>query len=529
VNLLEFLLHHRQEVFELTLEHLFLVAVSTGIAILIGVPLGILLTRKPSLSKPILGFANIMQTVPSLALFGFLIPINLYFFHVKILGGIGARTAIVALVLYALLPIIRNTFTGINGVDPAIREAGRGMGMTDRQLLFQVELPLALGVILAGVRVATVICVGTATIAAAIDAGGLGRYIFRGLRMNDNVLILAGAVPAALIAVAADVLLGYGERTIRAGNVARKGLRKLIWTTAAAIAVLAIGSVIFVYSGTSGDRIAVGSKDFTEQVILGELLAQAIESKTGLRVERRFDLGGSLAHEALVAGEIDTYVEYTGTALLAILKGQPSADPQEVYRRVQSEYANRFKVQWTEPLGFNNTFAILIRGNDAQRLNLKAVSDVAKVSARWRAGFGQDFMSRQDGYPGFAKTYGLDFAEIREMDLSLTYRALAEQQVDLIAGNSTDGLIRHYRLVQLDDDRRYFPPYDAVPVVREATLAKHPELRDVLRQLGGILSVDEMRELNYSVDGEKRAAKDVVREFLVRKGLMADGNRGSEK
>ena len=222
MNLLEFLLHNRQEVFQLTLEHLFLVAVSTGIAILIGVPLGILLTRKPNLSKPILGFANIMQTVPSLALFGFLIPINLYFFDVKILGGIGARTAIVALVLYALLPIIRNTFTGINGVDPAIREAGRGMGMTDRQLLFQVELPLALGVILAGVRVATVICVGTATIAAAIDAGGLGRYIFRGLRMNDNVLILAGAVPAALIAVAADVLLGYGERAIRVGNATRK-------------------------------------------------------------------------------------------------------------------------------------------------------------------------------------------------------------------------------------------------------------------------------------------------------------------
>jgi osmoprotectant transport system permease protein len=470
-----------------------------------------------------------MQTVPSLALFGFLIPINLYFFDIKILGGIGARTAIVALVLYALLPIIRNTFTGINGVDPAIREAGRGMGMTDRQLLFQVELPLALGVILAGVRVATVICVGTATIAAAIDAGGLGRYIFRGLRMNDNVLILAGAVPAALIAVAADVLLGYGERAIRVGNATRRGLRKLIWAAAAAIAVLAIGSVIFVYSGSSGDRIAVGSKDFTEQVILGELLAQAIESKTGLQVERRFDLGGSLAHEALVAGEIDTYVEYTGTALLAILKGRPSANPQEVYRRVQSEYASRFKVQWTEPLGFNNTFAILIRGDDAQRLGLKTVSDAAKVSAQWRAGFGQDFMSRQDGYPGFAKTYGLHFAEIREMDLSLTYRALAERQVDLIAGNSTDGLIRRYHLVQLDDDRHYFPPYDAVPVVRQATLEKHPELREVLRKLGGILNVEEMRELNYSVDGEKRAAKDVVREFLARKGLITDGARGSEK
>jgi osmoprotectant transport system permease protein len=468
-----------------------------------------------------------MQTVPSLALFGFLIPINLYFFHVKIVGGIGARTAIVALVLYALLPIIRNTFTGINAVDPAIREAGRGMGMTGRQLLFQVELPLALGVILAGVRVATVICVGTATIAAAIDAGGLGRYIFRGLRMNDNVLILAGAVPAALIAVTADVLLGCGERAMRAGSAASRNLKKLIWASAAAIAILATGSVIHVYSGSSRDRIAVGSKDFTEQVILGELLAQAIESRTGLQVERRFDLGGNLAHEALVAGEIDTYVEYTGTALLAILKGRPSADPYEVYHRVQAEYAKRFNVQWLEPLGFSNTFAILVRGDDARRLGLETVSDAARVSAWWRAGFGQDFMSRQDGYSGFAKTYGLSFAEIREMDLSLTYRALAENQVDLIAGNSTDGLILRFNLVQLEDDRHYFPPYDAVPVVREAVLAKHPELRGVFRELHGILTVDEMRELNYSVDGEKRAVKEVVRAFLARKGLITDRAWGS--
>jgi osmoprotectant transport system permease protein len=519
VSFFEFLLRNHQEVVELALEHLFLVVVSTGIAILIGVPLGILLTRKPSLSKPVLGFANIMQTVPSLALFGFLIPINLYLFHVRILGGIGARTAIVALVLYALLPIIRNTFTGINSVDPAIREAGRGMGMTDRQLLFQVELPLALGVILAGVRVATVICVGTATIAAAIDAGGLGRYIFRGLRMNDNVLILAGAVPAALIALAADVILGYVERAIRVGNAVGKGIKKIIWASGGALAVLAIAGVIVFFSGKTKDRIAVGSKDFTEQIILGELLAQAIEANTDLQVERRFDLGGSLAHEALVAGEIDTYVEYTGTALLAILKGRPSADPQEVYRRVKSDYAKRFQVEWMDPLGFNNAFAILVRGEDARRLNLKTVSDAAKVSAQWRAGFGQDFMSRADGYPGFVQTYGFHFEETREMDLSLTYRALAENQVDLIAGNSTDGLISHYRFVQLADDRRYFPPYDAVPVVRQASLEKHPELRGTLEKLAGILTVEEMRRLNYSVDGEKRQAKDVVREFLLRKGF----------
>jgi osmoprotectant transport system permease protein len=518
VSLAEFLSRNVGELVTLTLEHLFLVAVSTGIAILIGVPLGILLTRKPALSKPVLGLANIMQTVPSLALFGFLIPLNIYLFHVKILGGIGARTAIVALVLYALLPIIRNTFTGIRSVDPAIRDAGRGMGMTDRQLLFQVELPLALGVIIAGVRVATVICVGTATIAAAIDAGGLGRYIFRGLRANDNVLILAGAVPAALIAIAADLALGYFERTIQLGRRTRRSAKKVIISSVAVLCAIIL-IVYFVVGGSSG-RIAVGSKDFTEQVILGEILAQTIENITRLQVTRRFDLGGNLAHEALVAGEIDTYVEYTGTALLAILKSQPITDPAEVLRRVKKDYAERFKVEWTEPLGFNNTFAVLVRGEDANKFNLKTISDAAKISPQWRAGFGQDFMSRADGFPGFARTYGFHFAEIREMDLSLTYRALVEKQVDLIAGNSTDGLISRYRLVQLEDDRHYFPPYDAVPVIRRVTLEQRPEIRAALRQLSGILSVAEMRKLNYAVDGDKRPAREVAREFLETKRIL---------
>ncbi len=518
MSLIEFFARNARELAALTLEHLFLVAVSTGIAIAIGVPLGIVLTRKPALSRPVLGFANIMQTVPSLALFGFLIPLNIYLFHVKIVGGIGARTAIVALALYALLPIIRNTFTGIGGVDPAIRDAGRGMGMTDRQLLFQVELPLALGVIIAGVRVATVICVGTATIAAAIDAGGLGRYIFRGLRANDNTLILAGAVPAALIALGADLALGRLERALQAGRGMRAASRK--WLGAGALGlVLAIGAGYFLF-GKGAGAIAVGSKDFTEQAILGEIVAQAIEANTDLEVARRFDLGGNLAHEALAAGEIDVYVEYTGTALLAILKSPPLTDPQEVLRRVKDEYARRFKLEWTAPLGFNNTFAILVRGEDARRWKLKTITDAARLSAGWRAGFGQDFMSRADGYPGFAQTYGFHFQEIREMDLSLTYRALAEKQVDLIAGNSTDGLIARYGLTQLEDDRHYFPPYDAVPVARQDTLHKHPELRRVLERLGGVLTVDEMRRLNYAADGEKRAPREVAREFLKQKGMI---------
>jgi osmoprotectant transport system permease protein len=524
MNLWQFLAGHRAEVFQLSLEHVFLVGVSTGIAILIGVPLGIALTRRPALSKPILGFANIMQTVPSLALFGFLIPLNIYLFHVRIVGGIGARTAIAALALYALLPIIRNTFIGIQNVDPAIREAGRGLGMTDRQLLFQVEIPLALGVIIAGVRVATVISVGTATIAAAIDAGGLGRYIFRGLRMNDNTLILAGAVPAAAMALAADLLLGWVEHLFSRGAGARLGRRRVLVGAALLLAVaLAAWGIAALSGGAAARRVAVGSKDFTEQIILGEIVAQTIESKTGLQVERRFDLGGNLAHDALLAGEIDVYVEYTGTALTAILKLPPIADAQEVYRRVKEEYAARFGLEWTEPLGFNNTFAILVRGDDARRLKLRAISDASKHAPKWRAGFGQDFMSRPDGYDGFARAYGLKFLQVREMDLSLTYRALADRQVDMIAGNSTDGLIARLALVQLEDDRRYFPPYDAVPVVRRAALEKYPEIGAALKALGGAISVDEMRRMNFAVDGERRAAKDVAEEFLRQKNLAGAG------
>ncbi|MBI2090687.1 MAG: ABC transporter permease subunit [Deltaproteobacteria bacterium] len=519
MTLWEFILRNHQEILKLTLEHLYLVGLATGIAVVVGVPLGILLTRKAWLSKPVLGFANVMQTVPSLALFGFLIPLNIYLFHVRLIGGIGARTAVVALVLYALLPIIRNTYTGISGVDPAVREAGRGMGMTDRQLLLQVEIPLSLGVIIAGIRVATVIAVGTATIAAAIDAGGLGRYIFRGLRMNDNTLILAGAVPAALMALVADLLLGAVERALNSGALGRLKARKLAWACAGLAVILGSALTLALYTSGTEARIAVGSKDFTEQIILGELVAQVIESKTNLPVKRRFDLGGSLAHQALVAGEIDTYVEYTGTALTAILHHLPISDPKAVYERVKEDYAKMFDLVWTEPLGFENTFAILVRSADSRGRHLKTISDVASYAPRWRAGFGQDFMSRPDGYPGFAKVYRLKFSEIREMDLSLTYRALAEHQVDLIAGNSTDGLIARYGLVQLKDDRGYFPPYDAVPVVRREVLNNHPEVREALRSIGGLISVDEMRDLNYQVDGERRPIREVVRDFLAKKGI----------
>ncbi|RMG53459.1 MAG: ABC transporter substrate-binding protein [Acidobacteria bacterium] len=266
-------------------------------------------------------------------------------------------------------------------------------------------------------------------------------------------------------------------------------------------------------------HIVVGSKNFTEQVILGELLAQYIERQTDLRVDRRLNLGGTfLCHRAITSGEIDLYVEYTGTAYTAILKHDPIGDARQVYQRVKQEYAERFDLVWMEPLGFNNTFAIIIRGEDARRLHITTISQAATYAPRWRAGFGYEFMERKDGYPGLAKTYGLTFAEPpREMDLGLMYRALRDGRVDLVAGNSTDGLIAHLDLVVLEDDKHYFPPYEAAPVVRRDTLMRYPALGAALRRLGGFISEEEMRRLNYQVDGEHRDVKQVVRDFLEAK------------
>jgi osmoprotectant transport system permease protein len=507
MRLINFFIDNRLEVLKLTLEHLLLVMVAIGAAAVIAVPLGVLLTRRPALSNPVLSLANIFQTIPSLALFGFLITI--------LSTGIGRTPAIIALFLYSLLPIIRNTYTGISEVDQAIREAGRGMGMTDWQLLTQVELPLSLGVIIAGVRVATVICIGTATIAAAIGAGGLGMYIFRGLRMNDNLLMLAGAIPAALMALTADFCLGWVEKQFRTDAARSPGRLKLAGLFAAATIIMLGGLAFWGSAEESGPRVVVGSKDFTEQVILGEIVAQLIESRTGVNVVRQFELGGDLCHRAMLAGEMDVYVEYTGTAYSAILKHDPITDARIAYQQVKQEYADRFDMEWLDPLGLINTFAILVRGEDARLLKLKNISDIAPHSPRWRAGFGQDFMSRQDGYPGFAKVYGLRFAEPpREMDLSLTYRALASRQVDVIAGNSTDGLINKLDLYQLADDRGYFPPYEAAAVFRKQALDRYPEIRDAINSLAGKITDDGMRRLNYSVDGEGRDAKEVAREFL---------------
>jgi osmoprotectant transport system substrate-binding protein len=271
------------------------------------------------------------------------------------------------------------------------------------------------------------------------------------------------------------------------------------------------------------NRIVVGSKNFTEQLILGELIAQQIENKTHLPVERRFYLAGTyICHQAILGGRIDIYPEYTGTALTAVLKEKPSPDPEKarekVYDEVRTKYEKQFNLELGQPFGFNDTFAIEIRGEDARKLGLQTITQAATYTPNWRAGFGYEFMERPDGYKGLAATYNLHFADNpRIMDLGLLTRALKDKQVDLIAGNTTDGLIPALDLFVLEDDKHYFPPYEAVPIIRQETMAHHPELKPALDDLAGRISDAEMRQLNYAVDGQHRDVKQVVREFLNKK------------
>ncbi|MBE9209937.1 ABC transporter substrate-binding protein [Nostoc sp. LEGE 06077] len=275
-------------------------------------------------------------------------------------------------------------------------------------------------------------------------------------------------------------------------------------------------------NNTTGD-IVVASKDFTEQDILGELLAQQIEETTKLKVARRPRLGGSfVCHNAILAGKIDAYIEYTGTAFTGILKQKSLNDPKEVYEKLKQAYAQQFKLEVMPSLGFENTFAMVIRGEDANKYNVQTLSQAAQYTPQWRGGFGYEFLEREDGFPGLAKTYNLHFSKSPQiMDLGLIYRALVQKQVDMVAGNSTDGQIARLGLAVLKDDKQYFPPYEATPIVRQEVLNKYPELRQAIAQLSGKISADEMRQLNYLVEGELRDIKEVVREFRKSKGLAS--------
>jgi osmoprotectant transport system permease protein len=444
-------------------------------------------------------------------------------------GRIGVVPALAALTLYALLPVVRNTLVGLEGVDEDVGAAARGLGMTPMQELTRVRLPLALPVLAAGVRTAAVIGVGIATLSAFIGAGGLGQFINRGLALSDTGLILLGAVPAGILALVVDGSIAGVEwaADARRHRDARTTGRKVLRAAATTfpLALLVVPSLVLLVDArtapTSG-RVSICTKNFTEQLILGELMAQVVEARTDLSVDRRFNMGGTvICHRALAAGEIDVYPEYTGTALTAILEEEPSpgAGPADVLERVRERYEEEFDVRWLEPFGFDNTYVLLAHPAVADSLGWGTVSDLRAAAPGLSVGFTAEFAERPDGYPGFTEQYGFSFGAERDLDPGILYQAVADREVDVAFGFATDGRIDSYGLAVLDDDRGFFPPYEAAPLARLDALRSHPGLGPALRTLAGVLPDSTMRRLNRQADAGEASVAELVRRFVEAHGL----------
>lgn len=522
--LIRYILQNSADIIRFLIEHCRLTLLAVFLAVLIGVPLGIIISYLKKLRAPVLGSANIVQAIPSLALLGFLIPFL----------GIGARPAVFMVVVYSLLPIIKNTATGLDSITNDLVEAATGIGMTPRQVLFKVKLPLALPVIMAGVRISAVTAVGLVTIAAFIGAGGLGYLVYSGIRTVNNAQILAGAIPACLLALGIDFLAARIERIVspiplrsdiqsldreRIRRIRRKHRLALVFN----VLILGgfMGTMIVTGTRKTGDAIVIGAKDYTEQNMMGQLYAALIEAKTDLQVIRQFDLGGTqIIFGALKKDEVNMYVEYLGTAYNSILQQSAYLTAPEIYAFVEKELLEQHGLIMFPALGFNNTYALAVRPETARKYNLRTISDLAKVGHQLTLSPTLEFVNRFDGLQGLMSRYGMRFKEIIPLDGIPRYTALINYQSDVIDAFSTDGLLKEFDLVVLEDDLRHFPPYDAVPLVKPELIEKFPELARVIEMLAGQINDDAMREMNYQVDVLKKKPEEVAEAFLRSRGFL---------
>ena len=554
------LVEKRDWFFDLLLQHIGISFVAIALAALIGLSLGIAIAAWRRGAKPVLALVNFVYTIPSIALFGFLIPVT----------GIGDLTAVVALTVYALLPMVRNTYTGLTTIDPAIIEAARGMGSTDRQLLYRIELPLAAPVIMSGIRNMATMTIALAGIASFIGAGGLGVAIYRGITTNNLAMTLAGSVLIALLAIMVDLLLGLVEKSTRrhlepsrqrtrrrgatmagtghaptddtaaeqapgtgvpladpearaTGTAARRSRRRAgaVVAVAAAIVLVTAGALAFANRGGGGDAINIATKPMTEQYILGEMLNTMIEHDTDLSVKLTQGVGGGTSNiqPGMEKGDFDLYPEYTGTGWNAVLKHDDTYD-ECMFDTMQQEYESQLGLTWVSMYGFNNTFGLAVSKDVAERYNLSSYSDLAHVAKDLSFGAEPDFYDRQDGYLGLSQAYGMNFGTTRDMDISLKYQALFEGQVDAIVVSTTDGQVADDRLVVLEDDQHFYPSYLCGNVVRQDTLKQHPELVAELEKLQGAITDADMARMNNLVETQGQEPKVVADAFLAEKGLI---------
>lgn len=496
----------RQDILLKTIwEHLQISLLSLIIAIVIAVPLGIILTRYKRVSEPVIGLAAVVQTIPSLAILAFLIP----------LFGIGTVPAIVALTAYGLLPILRNTYTGIREVSPALKEAATGMGMTSVKRLVKIELPIAMPVIMAGIRTSMVLIVGTTTIAALIGAGGLGELILLGLdRGADINLILLGAIPAALLAIILDLILRGFEHLSK-----RAGFKSFI--AMFLIAVLIITMPFIVHTEEKVD-IVIGGKLGAEPAILINMYKLLIEEDTDLNVELKAGLGKTaFVFSALKEGDIDIYPEFTGTVINTQLEeGAVSNDASEVYEQARIGMLDQYDMLLLKPMSFNNTYSVAITEETSSKYNIESIGDLQKEEDDLVAGFTLEFKDRQDGYVGMQELYNLDIKNIRTMEPGVRQKALKNGEVDIIDAYATDSYMIELNLKTLEDPENLFPPYQGAPLLRQETLKKYPELENILNQLGGEITDQEMREMNYEVVYKDNDPEQVARDYLQKRGLI---------
>ncbi|MDN4620080.1 ABC transporter permease/substrate-binding protein [Paenibacillus sp. PsM32] len=501
-NIWEVMIQRQDQLLQALTQHILISFVALLCALIIAIPLGIYIARHLKISEGILGIAAVLQTIPSLALLGLLIP----------LLGIGIVPAIVAIVIYALLPILRNTYTGIRKVDPSLLEAADAMGMTPTKRLFKVELPLAMPVIMAGIRTAMVLIIGTTTLAALIGAGGLGDIILLGIDRNDTALLILGAVPAALLAIIFDVLLRVIEK--------RSFRQSIIWLSATALIVIAV-SVIPLLNNTQKDLVIAG-KLGAEPEILINMYKELIEQDTNLTVELKPGMGKTpFLFNALKNKNIDIYPEFTGTALAEFLKEDAvSTDSNQVYNQAKEGMAKKFNMDMLSPMEYNNTYTLAVPEAYAQQNNLENISDLQNVSSQVKVGFTREFADRNDGYVGMTKLYGFTFPNLQTMEPKLRYSAIASGDIQLMDAYSTDSELQRYKLKVLKDDKGLFPPYQGAPLMRDETLKQYPEVAEALDHLSGQITDDEMRKMNYQVDVEGKPASEVAKTFLQQKGLL---------
>lgn len=492
----------------LTIEHILISLLAISIASVLGIILGIIISEYRRFSGLILGTVNILYTIPSIALLGFFITIT----------GVGNTTALIALIIYALLPIIRSTYTGIVNINPLIIEASEGMGSTKLQQLFKVKLPLALPVLMSGIRNMVTMTIALAGIASFVGAGGLGVAIYRGITTNNSAMTFLGSLLIAILALIFDFILGLIEKRLtNHKRVKYKINPKLI--------ILGLFIVIFgAYFSLNSKKdktINIATKPMTEGYILGQMLTELIEQDTDLKVNITNGVGGGTSniHPAIVKGEFDLYPEYTGTSWEAVLKKEDSYDESK-FDELQKEYKEKYNLEYVNLYGFNNTYGLAVNKDIAEKYNLKTYSDLAKVSNNLIFGAEYDFFEREDGYKELQKVYNMDFKKKIDMDIGLKYQAMKDKKIDVMVIFTTDGQLAISDVVVLEDDKKMYPSYRAGTVVRSEILSKYPELKPVLEKLNNILDDKTMADLNYQVESKGKKPEDVAREYLQEKGLL---------